>query len=209
MSASSATTVPAGFEANLGRRKVSGTIFYGACLAAIAILMLTLLLILVDVLVKGLPWLDWDFLTVVPVAAPDASRDPAGAHRLDRDRHPGRAVRLPGRGRRCDLPRRVRPRHATRTDSSRRTSATSPACRRSSTASSGSRCSSGSMSLGPTDPLGRADPDPAHPADRDHRQHRGAQGRAARRSARAPTRSAPRAGRWSAAASSRPPPPAS
>jgi phosphate transport system permease protein len=70
MSASTATAATPGFTANLGRRKLRGTIFYGACLAAVAILMLTLLLILVDVLVKGLPWLDWDFLTSYPSRRP-------------------------------------------------------------------------------------------------------------------------------------------
>jgi phosphate transport system permease protein len=58
------------FEPNVARRKLTGTLFYGACLAAIGILMLTLLLILADVLIKGLPWLDWDFLTSYPSRRP-------------------------------------------------------------------------------------------------------------------------------------------
>jgi phosphate transport system permease protein len=67
-----ATTAPR-FEPEAMRRKLSGTIFYGACLVAIAVLMLTLLLILADVLVKGLPWLDWDFLTSYPSRRPAAA----------------------------------------------------------------------------------------------------------------------------------------
>jgi phosphate transport system permease protein len=71
MTAASTTpeTLPR-FEPGIMRRKLSGTLFYGACLAAIAILMLTLLLILADVLIKGLPWLDWDFLTSYPSRRP-------------------------------------------------------------------------------------------------------------------------------------------
>jgi phosphate transport system permease protein len=52
------------------RRKLTGTVFYGACLAAIGILMLTLVVLLVDVLMRGLPWLDLDFLTSMPSARP-------------------------------------------------------------------------------------------------------------------------------------------
>jgi phosphate transport system permease protein len=62
----SATARPAPvatFEPALARRKLSGTVFYGACLAAIAILLLALLLLLVDVLRQGLPWLDPAFVT--------------------------------------------------------------------------------------------------------------------------------------------------
>lgn len=55
------------------RRRLSGTLFYGACLAAIGLLLLTLLLLLYDVLSQGLPWLDADFVTGVP------SRRPANA----------------------------------------------------------------------------------------------------------------------------------
>jgi phosphate transport system permease protein len=58
------------FEPALMRRKLTGTVFYGACLAAIGILMLTLVVLLVDVLMRGLPWLDLDFLTSMPSARP-------------------------------------------------------------------------------------------------------------------------------------------
>jgi len=58
------------FEPALMRRKLTGTVFYGACLAAIGILMLTLLVLLVDVLMRGLPWLDLGFLTSMPSARP-------------------------------------------------------------------------------------------------------------------------------------------
>ena len=60
-----AATTPR-FEPALMRRKLTGTIFYGACLAAIGILLLALMALLVDVLIKGLPWLDADFLTRPP-----------------------------------------------------------------------------------------------------------------------------------------------
>jgi phosphate transport system permease protein len=58
------------FEPALMRRKLTGTLFYGACLAAIGVLLLALVLLLVDVLVRGLPWLDVDFLTSPPSARP-------------------------------------------------------------------------------------------------------------------------------------------
>lgn len=48
------------------RRRLSGTLFYGACVAAIGLLLLTLLLLLYHVLSQGLPWLDADFVTGVP-----------------------------------------------------------------------------------------------------------------------------------------------
>jgi phosphate transport system permease protein len=59
------------FEPNLMRRKLTGTLFYGACLAAIGILLISLLLLLYDVLSRGLPWLDWDFITGVPSRRPE------------------------------------------------------------------------------------------------------------------------------------------
>jgi phosphate transport system permease protein len=58
------------FEPALMRRKLTGTMFYGACLFAIGILLLSLAMLLFDVLVRGLPWLDWDFLTGVPSRRP-------------------------------------------------------------------------------------------------------------------------------------------
>jgi len=59
------------FEPALMRRKLTGTVFYGACLAAIGILLLTLTLLLIDVFSRGLPWLDFDFLTGVPSRRPE------------------------------------------------------------------------------------------------------------------------------------------
>jgi phosphate transport system permease protein len=59
------------FDPALARRRLTGTIFYGACLAAIGILLIALLLVLYDVLARGLPWLDWDFLTGVPSRRPE------------------------------------------------------------------------------------------------------------------------------------------
>jgi phosphate transport system permease protein len=71
MTAPAVATVPARFEPNLMRRKLSGTLFLGACLFAIGILFLALILLLYDVLVRGLPWLDWDFITGVPSRRPE------------------------------------------------------------------------------------------------------------------------------------------
>jgi phosphate transport system permease protein len=61
------------FEPELMRRKLTGTLFYGLCLTAIAILILALVALLLNVLITGLPWLSVDFLTGVP------SRRPANA----------------------------------------------------------------------------------------------------------------------------------
>lgn len=59
------------FEPALMRRRLTGTIFYGACMAAIGILLISLVLLLVDVLTLGLPWLDLEFLTGVPSRRPE------------------------------------------------------------------------------------------------------------------------------------------
>jgi phosphate transport system permease protein len=59
-----------GFEPALMRRKLTGTVFYGACLAAIGLLLVTLLALLVDVFVRAAPWLDPQFLTGVPSSRP-------------------------------------------------------------------------------------------------------------------------------------------
>jgi phosphate transport system permease protein len=59
------------FEPAVERRRRTGTIFYGACLAAIGILLIALLMLLFDVLSRGLPWLDLDFLTGVPSRRPE------------------------------------------------------------------------------------------------------------------------------------------
>lgn len=58
------------FEPNLMRRKLNGTIFYGLCLAAIGLTMLTLVVLLVDVVARGLPMLRPEFLTGVPSRFP-------------------------------------------------------------------------------------------------------------------------------------------
>jgi phosphate transport system permease protein len=76
MATTAPTAVPAPeirFEPALMRRKLTGTLFYGACLFAIGILLLSLILLLYDVLARGLPWLDPQFITGVP------SRRPANA----------------------------------------------------------------------------------------------------------------------------------
>jgi len=72
----SATTTPAAtpavrFEPALMRRKLTGTIFYGLCVMAVGILLIALVMLLLDVLTRGLPWLDWGFLTGVPSRRPE------------------------------------------------------------------------------------------------------------------------------------------
>jgi phosphate transport system permease protein len=69
----SATTAarPATFDPALTRRRMTGTVFYGACLVAIAILLIALLMLLFDVLTRGLPWLDAQFITGVPSRRPE------------------------------------------------------------------------------------------------------------------------------------------
>lgn len=71
MSTTTATAAVPRFEPNLMRRKLTGTLFYGACLAAIGLLLLTLLFLLIDVFSRGLPWLDGQFLTGVPSRRPE------------------------------------------------------------------------------------------------------------------------------------------
>lgn len=58
------------FEPALMRRRLTGTLFYGACLAAVALLLVTLITLLVDVFVRAAPWLDVDFLTSAPSSRP-------------------------------------------------------------------------------------------------------------------------------------------
>src|SRR5687767_15751227 len=58
------------FEPALMRRKLTGTVFYGACIAAVGILLLTLVALLTDVFLRAAPWLDVDFLTGVPSSRP-------------------------------------------------------------------------------------------------------------------------------------------
>jgi phosphate transport system permease protein len=58
------------FEPALMRRKVTGTIFYGACLAAVGLLLIALVALLTDVFLRAAPWLDIDFLTGVPSSRP-------------------------------------------------------------------------------------------------------------------------------------------
>jgi phosphate transport system permease protein len=76
MTATSSPAVPPAvhradpFDPAIARRKLTGTIFYGACLAAIGVLLLALVILLVDILSRGLPWLDVEFLTGVPSRRP-------------------------------------------------------------------------------------------------------------------------------------------
>lgn len=73
MSTTTTSAAEPRFEPHLMRRRLSGTLFLGACLAAIGILLIALLMLLVDVFGRGLPWLDWDFLTGVPSRRPAAA----------------------------------------------------------------------------------------------------------------------------------------
>jgi phosphate transport system permease protein len=61
------------FEPNLARRKLAGTLFLGLAIFAVGIALLVLVLLLYDVLTRGLPYVDLDFITGVP------SRRPANA----------------------------------------------------------------------------------------------------------------------------------
>ena len=71
MSALAPATRPmARFEPALMRRKLSGTLFYGACIAAVGLLMVALVALLLDVFVRAVPWLDLQFLTGAPSSRP-------------------------------------------------------------------------------------------------------------------------------------------
>jgi phosphate transport system permease protein len=61
------------FDARLARRRMTGTLFLGACVAAVGILMVALLALLVEVITKGVPWLDLGFLTGVPSRRAEAA----------------------------------------------------------------------------------------------------------------------------------------
>ncbi len=62
---------PARFEPALARRRLTGTLFHGACLWAILVLLLALLTLLVDVIARGIPWLDLEFLAGAPSRRPE------------------------------------------------------------------------------------------------------------------------------------------
>jgi phosphate transport system permease protein len=70
MAAASPARVAPRFEPALMRRRLAGTLFYGACVTAIGLLLLALVALLVDVFLRALPWLDVDFLTGVPSSRP-------------------------------------------------------------------------------------------------------------------------------------------
>lgn len=61
------------FHPDLARRRLKGTIFLGACVLAIAVTLLALLLLLLDILGRGMPGLSLEFLQNPP------SRKPAQA----------------------------------------------------------------------------------------------------------------------------------
>jgi phosphate transport system permease protein len=69
-----ASTAPdAQYDTRLGRRRLAGTIFLGACVAAIGLLVIALALLLVDVFGHGIPWLSVDFLAGAPSRRPQSA----------------------------------------------------------------------------------------------------------------------------------------
>jgi phosphate transport system permease protein len=128
------------FNPQLARRKLAGTIFLGACLTAVGLLMLALVLLMYEVITKGLPYVDLDFLTSFPSRrAERAGVLPALIGSLEIGLIVGVITFPVGVGAAVYLEEYARD---TRLNSCARTSRTSPACPRSSTASSGSPCSS-------------------------------------------------------------------
>jgi phosphate transport system permease protein len=71
MTARAAATAAPRFEPQLMRRKLTGTLFLGACVAALGLTLLVLVVLLVDVFIRGLPMLRPEFLTGVPSRFPD------------------------------------------------------------------------------------------------------------------------------------------
>ena len=71
MTAADAAPAALRFEPRLMRRKLTATIFYGACLAAIGLTLVVLAVLLADVLIRGLPMLRPEFLTGVPSRFPE------------------------------------------------------------------------------------------------------------------------------------------
>ena len=61
------------FDPQLSRRRLAGTLFLGACMGAIGLLLMALVLLMYEVLTKGLPHLDGDFLTSFPSRRPSAA----------------------------------------------------------------------------------------------------------------------------------------
>jgi phosphate transport system permease protein len=61
------------FRPRLGFRKVTGVIFTGIGLVAIAVGLGMLVWLLIDTFVSGLPWLDWQFLTSFDSRFPDGA----------------------------------------------------------------------------------------------------------------------------------------
>lgn len=70
MSAPAAAASQHRFEPRLMRRKLTGTLFYAACLAAIGLTLVVLAVLLSDVLSRGLTYLRPEFITGVPSRIP-------------------------------------------------------------------------------------------------------------------------------------------
>ena len=73
MTAAPTTAAQAAFDPRLARRHLAATLFLGSCVAAIAILLIALVLLLLDVFGRGIPWLDVQFLTGVPSRRPQSA----------------------------------------------------------------------------------------------------------------------------------------
>ena len=156
------------FNPQVTRRRMAGTIFLGVCIAAIGILLIALVALLVDVVTKGVPWLDLQFLTGVPSRrAESAGILPALVGSLLIGVMVG-GHRVPHRGRRGDLSPGVRRRQLADTcpaDQHRKPGGRAVDHLR---AFSASRSSSAPWASGA--PLrGGADPRAPGHADRDHR----------------------------------------
>jgi len=70
-SPATAATAPPRFEPALMRRKLNGTLFYGACLMAITLTLVVLGVLLFDVLERGLRYLRPEFITGAPSRIPE------------------------------------------------------------------------------------------------------------------------------------------
>lgn len=70
MTTNTASAARPRLDPDLSRRHLRGTLMYGVFVAGLGITLLTLLVLLVDILMRGLPGLSIDFLTGVPSRIP-------------------------------------------------------------------------------------------------------------------------------------------
>ena len=59
------------FERNLKRRRLLGIVFLGLCLVALFFALASLFVLIVTIVVDGIAWLDWDFVTSFPSRRPE------------------------------------------------------------------------------------------------------------------------------------------